>query len=87
MHPRLQLNCSYNFDHFAKEKVDVLSIDEIEQKVFESLSNFKEIKLEYFVIADEKNLKPIKHKKTEKYRAFIAAYVSGVRLIDNIKLY
>ena len=73
--------------NFAKEKIDVFSTDEIEQKVFESLSNFKEIKLEYFVIADEKNLKPIKYKKTEKYRAFIAAYVSGVRLIDNIKLY
>ena len=73
--------------NFAKEKIDVLSTDEIEQKVFESLSNFKEIKLEYFVIADEKNLKPIRNNQTEKYRAFIAAYVSGVRLIDNIKLY
>ena len=73
--------------NFAKEKIDVLSTDEIEQKVFESLSNFKEIKLEYFVIADEKNLKPIKHKQAKLYRAFIAAYVSGVRLIDNIKLY
>ena len=73
--------------NFAKEKIDVLSTDEIEQKVFESLSNFKEIKLEYFVIADEKNLKPIRYNQTEKYRAFIAAYVSGVRLIDNIKLY
>ena len=73
--------------NFAKEKIDVLSTDEIEQKVFESLSNFKEIKLEYFVIADEKNLKPIKHKQAKRYRAFIAAYVSGVRLIDNVKLY
>ena len=73
--------------NFAKEKIDVFSTDEIEQKVFESLSNFKEIKLEYFVIADEKNLKPIRDNRTEKYRAFIAAYVSGVRLIDNIKLY
>ena len=73
--------------NFAKEKIDVLSTDEIEQKVFESLSNFKEIKLEYFVIADEENLKPIRYNQTKKYRAFIAAYVSGVRLIDNIKLY
>ena len=73
--------------NFAKEKIDVFSTDEIEQKVFESLSNFKEIKLEYFVIADEKNLKPIKHKQAKRYRAFIAAYVSGVRLIDNVKLY
>ena len=73
--------------NFAKEKIDVLSINEIEQKISDDLSNFKEIKLEYFVIADEQNLKPIKYKQTEKYRAFIAAYVSGVRLIDNVKLY
>jgi len=73
--------------NFAKEKIDVLSINEIEQKISDNLSNFKEIKLEYFVIADEQNLKPIKYKQTEKYRAFIAAYVSGVRLIDNVKLY
>ena len=73
--------------NFAKEKIDVLSINEIEKKISDDLSNFKEIKLEYFVIADEQNLKPIKYKQTEKYRAFIAAYVSGVRLIDNVKLY
>ncbi|MAU30410.1 MAG: pantoate--beta-alanine ligase [Flavobacteriaceae bacterium] len=73
--------------NFTKEKIDILSIDEIEQKIYNNLSNFKEIKLEYFVIADEQNLKPIRYKPTEKYRAFIAAYVSGVRLIDNIKLY
>ena len=73
--------------NFAKEKIDVLSTNEIEEKIAENLSNFKEIKLEYFVIADEQNLRPIKYKQTEKYRAFIAAYVSGVRLIDNVKLY
>ena len=73
--------------NFAKEKIDVLSTNEIEEKIAENLSNFKQIKLEYFVIADEQNLRPIKYKKTEKYRAFIAAYVSGVRLIDNVKLY
>tara|TARA_B100001939_G_scaffold84556_2_gene72211 strand:+ start:2450 stop:3295 length:846 start_codon:yes stop_codon:yes gene_type:complete len=73
--------------NFAKEKIDEISIDEIEQKIWDNLSNFKQIKLEYFVIADEQNLKPIKTIKSSKNRAFIAAYVSGVRLIDNIKLY
>ena len=73
--------------NFAKEKIDDLGIDEIEQKISDNLANFKEIELEYFVIADEKNLKPIKHKQGEKCRAFIAACVSGVRLIDNVKLY
>ena len=73
--------------NFAKERIADLDIDEIEQKISDNLANFKEIELEYFVIADEKNLKPIKHKQTEKCRAFIAACVSGVRLIDNVKLY
>jgi len=73
--------------NFAKEKIDILSIDEIKQIISNNLSNYKEIKLEYFVIADEKNLKPIRDKKAEQCRAFIAAYVSGVRLIDNVKLY
>ena len=73
--------------NFAKEKIDLISIDEIEQKIWNNLSNFKQIKLEYFVIADEQNLKPIKTIKSSKNRAFIAAYVSGVRLIDNVKLY
>ena len=77
----------YKALNFAKEKFDILSIDEIEKNIKDNLSHYKEIELEYFVIADEQNLKPIKTKQNKNYRAFIAAYVSGVRLIDNIKLY
>ena len=73
--------------NFAKEKFNTLDIVEIEKKVTEQLSAYSEIKLEYFIIADEEKLKPIITKKNQKYRAFIAAYISGVRLIDNIKLY
>ena len=73
--------------NFAKEKIDVISIDEIQQKISDNLSNLKLMKLEYFVIADEQNLKPIKTIKMGKNRAFIAASISNVRLIDNIKLY
>ena len=72
--------------NFAKDKFNSLEIVEIERKVKQKLSNFSEIQLEYFVIADEKKLLPFSSKKNQKYRAFIAAYVSGVRLIDNIKL-
>jgi len=39
------------------------------------------------IFPNEENLRPIKKKQTQKSRAFIAAYISGVRLIDNIKLY
>lgn len=43
--------------------------------------------LEYFKIADVDQLKPVKRKdRNLKYRAFIAVYAGGVRLIDNIAL-
>ena len=73
--------------NFAKEKFNTLDVIEIEKKVIEQLSAHSEIQLEYFVIADEETLEPLLIKKNKKYRAFIAAYVSGVRLIDNKKLY
>ena len=73
--------------NFAKEKFNTLDVIEIEKKVIEQLSAHSEIQLEYFVIADEETLEPLFIKKNKKYRAFIAAYVSGVRLIDNKKLY
>jgi pantoate--beta-alanine ligase len=45
------------------------------------------LELEYVEITDENTLTPvIRKKKDRKYRAFIAAYASGVRLIDNIAL-
>ncbi|MFC4723089.1 pantoate--beta-alanine ligase [Geojedonia litorea] len=45
------------------------------------------LKLEYFTIADEETLQPIKRKsKSKSYRAFIAVYAGEIRLIDNIAL-
>ena len=73
---------------FAKKNFDTLDLDIIYAKVEDLLQNFPQISVDYFVIADENDLKPIKlKKKNQKYRAFIAADISGVRLIDNIKLY
>ena len=49
--------------------------------------NHQDLELEYFVIADDQNLKPISSKeKGKKYRAFIAVYAGGIRLIDNVAL-
>lgn len=46
-----------------------------------------EFKLEYFQITDIDTLTPVlKKQKGKKYRAFVAVYVEGVRLIDNIAL-
>lgn len=54
------------------------------KKQFASRQNFK---LEYIKIVDENNLLPVIEKKKDvDYRAFIAVYIGGVRLIDNIAL-
>jgi pantoate--beta-alanine ligase len=46
-----------------------------------------DLELEYMEIADVDTLTPVLRKrKDHKYRAFIAAYANGVRLIDNIAL-
>ena len=73
--------------NFAKEKFNKLDVVEIEKKVIEQMTAHTEIKLDYFIIADEEKLEPSNLKNNQKCRAFIAAYISGVRLIDNIKLY
>ena len=73
---------------FAKKNFETLDLEIIYARVEDLLQNFPQISVEYFAIANEKDLKPIKQKKKhQKYRAFIAADISGVRLIDNIKLY
>ncbi|WP_299049601.1 pantoate--beta-alanine ligase [uncultured Polaribacter sp.] len=44
--------------------------------------------IEYFMIADEKTLKPTKYQESnKKYRAFIAVFAGNIRLIDNISLH
>ncbi|MCS7188184.1 MAG: pantoate--beta-alanine ligase [Bacteroidia bacterium] len=48
---------------------------------------FPEVKVEYLAIVDEYSLEPLEHlSQSAKPRALIAAYVEGVRLIDNIPL-
>lgn len=45
------------------------------------------LELEYFEIADEETLLPIKNKnQKQEYRAFIAVFAGKIRLIDNISL-
>ncbi|MCX7980464.1 MAG: pantoate--beta-alanine ligase [Bacteroidia bacterium] len=51
------------------------------------IERFPEVKLEYLAIVDEYSLEPIEHlSQTSQPRALIAAYVEGVRLIDNLSL-
>lgn len=47
----------------------------------------KNLELEYFTIASEETLIPVKRKYNKHtYRAFIVAHLEGVRLIDNMRL-
>lgn len=55
--------------------------------VLRRFNNNPLFELDYFQISDIESLMPIKEKiPNKKYRAFIAAYIGGVRLIDNIDL-
>ncbi|WOD44710.1 pantoate--beta-alanine ligase [Hwangdonia lutea] len=71
----------------AKEKFGTKSASKITEWVEKEFANHNLLKLEYFIIADTKTLKPVKRKsKKSVYRAFIAVYADDIRLIDNIAL-
>ncbi|HKL36514.1 MAG TPA: pantoate--beta-alanine ligase [Salegentibacter sp.] len=71
----------------AKELFGTKSADYIHNWVKDQFENDPVLKLEYFEIADTQTLEKINRKrKGNTYRAFIAAYVDDIRLIDNIAL-
>lgn len=68
--------------YFGRYSIAKLSI--IVEKAFQENEH---LELEYFEIANINNLKTAARKRAGiKYRAFIAAFAGGVRLIDNIAL-
>ncbi|MEN8798652.1 MAG: pantoate--beta-alanine ligase [Flavobacteriaceae bacterium] len=71
----------------AKDQFGTKSAASIVQMVENQFADHADLDLEYIVIADELNLKPVLRKiKGKKYRAFIAVYTEGIRLIDNLAL-
>ena len=77
----------YKILNKAKEKFAINSAKNVTEWVVKEFAKHKLLDLEYFMIADVKTLKPIKRKSSKKsYRAFIAVFVGGIRLIDNIAL-
>ncbi|WP_456376495.1 pantoate--beta-alanine ligase [Lutibacter sp.] len=65
----------------TKNALDILDLVENEFK------NQPLLELEYFEIANEDTLQPIKNiEPKQKYRAFIAVFAGKIRLIDNISL-
>lgn len=65
----------------------ILSIPEIYERVQTIFAENPDFTLEYFEITDEKTLEKADFFYAgREYRAFIVAYLEGVRLIDNVRL-
>ena len=63
------------------------SASKVKNFIREAFEEHPDFKLEYIEIADSETLQPVNRKQNKKkYRAFIAAYLGEVRLIDNIAL-
>ena len=71
----------------AKSNFNTKPISEIKKMVKSAFNSSEFFTLEYFEIASDGDLVPTETLEgNKKYRAFIAAYCNGVRLIDNIAL-
>lgn len=78
----------YNILQKTRDLFQNVSIDECVDFVKKSFEDHSDFELEYFVIADENNLKTaVDKKENEKYRGFLVAHLEGVRLIDNVPMY
>lgn len=78
--------------HFTLKKIkriyDQYDVNELEKIFIDKIEDSKQLKVEYFCIASENDLIPIKNIENNKnFRVFVAVYVGQTRLIDNIKLY
>ena len=71
----------------AREQFTSNTIESIKEQAVAAFSNAPEFDLEYFEIADTETMVPTLNKEpNKKYRAFIAAQLNSVRLIDNLEL-
>jgi len=65
----------------------VLTVEEIKKRVQHIVEKQRGMEFEYFIIANEEDLKETDFfYKDKSFRAFIVVYVGDVRLIDNIHL-
>lgn len=71
----------------AKDEFGTKSVDDIVKTIELDFEKDLDFRLDYFTIANSKTLEPVTQiKNNTKYRAFIAAFLGDVRLIDNIAL-
>ena len=84
---KIKAGLIYTLLQEAKILFKTHTITEIEKFIKQKFNENKDFTLEYFTIVDAEKLQIATEKnKNSKYRAFIAVYTEGVRLIDNISL-
>ncbi len=86
---RLKEEASFIFETLkaAKMKFGTESADSITEWAINRFEAHPDFEPEYFVIADAENLRAdVTKNKDKKYRAFVAVYTEGIRLIDNVAL-
>ncbi len=72
----------------ARQMAFEYSVAEVRQFVINKIQSNNYLSIDYFEIADESTLKPIRQWKRDiRPRGFIAVKVDKVRLIDNLKFY
>ena len=77
--------------YFTLKKIKTIcyqhNVKELEKIFSEKIEELEKFKVEYFCIASENDLIPVKKVENNKnFRIFVAVYVGQTRLIDNIKL-
>ena len=86
---RLREEASFLFRSLetAKTEFGTKSAEKIREELIKEFEDHPDLDLEYFIIADEQKLEPIKEIEVGvKYRGFIAVYAGEIRLIDNLAL-
>src|SRR5258706_3395179 len=69
----------------VRELNDKLNVTELEKLVSDKINSSSSLRVEYFEIADERNLQPLTE-INEHARAFIAVLAGKIRLIDTLSL-
>ena len=70
----------------ARKMIATKKVGDLEKWVEKKFKKHPLLKLEYFTVANEKNLiTPKKFVVDQKYRGFIAVFAGNIRLIDNIR--
>lgn len=78
----------YEALRFTKENLDKLEISELIRKATQQIEAHPELRIDYFEIADLRNLKPLQKKEKGSLPVALTAVFAGdVRLIDNLLLH